>query len=285
MRFTDLPLGSGVSLKPEYFGDAATQVSSDMWFEVHSENYMIDGGPRLHGLLDAAARFPISLHGVGASLGGPDLSGADHIRELVRLINRVNPAAISEHAAWSMVPGCYFAELLPLPRTSEALARLSAGINHLQEAIKRTILIENPSNYLPVVTEMDEPDFLVEVARRTGCGLLLDVNNVYVSANNCGIDPHRYITALPAELIGEIHVAGFSPDADLGDRLLIDSHASPISEPVWQLLEFALMHAGPVPVLVERDADLPAFDELMRERGRAHQLISGSARQKQIHVG
>jgi len=274
MPLTDLPSRGGVSLKPEYFADVAALPADSMWFEVHPENYMIGGGPRLNGLLDAAERFPISLHGVGASLGGPTLTPAEHIRDLARLIRRVNPASVSEHAVWSGMPGHYFAELLPLPKTSEALWRLANGIDHLQEQLGRTILIENPSNYLPIVSEMDEPDFLVEIARRTGCGLLLDVNNVYVSANNCGIDAERYIRSLPPELVGEIHMAGFSEDKNFGHRLLIDSHDSPVAEPVWKLLGVALQHIGPVPTLIERDANLPAFEELLSERNRIEDMLA-----------
>jgi uncharacterized protein len=276
VSFTDLPLGSGVSLKPEYFGDVATITATNMWFEVHPENYMVEGGPRLHGLQDTADRFPVSFHGVGASLGGPVRPHADHIRSLSRLIKRINPAAVSEHAAWSGIPGHYFAELLPLPRTSEALSRLVDGIDCLQEGIGRAILLENPSNYLAVRSDRDEADFLTEVAQRAGCGLLLDVNNLHVSANNCGLDPNRYIRSLPPHLVGEIHIAGFTADEILGDKLLIDSHAAPVAEVVWQLLRVALAHLGPVPVLVERDANLPPFADLMRERTLAEHTIHQS---------
>lgn len=276
MSYTDLPIGAGVSLKPEYFEDVSRVHQPDFWLEVHPENYMVEGGPRLDGLLDAAERFPISLHGVAASLGGSTLTAASHIRALSKLIQRVNPAAVSEHAAWSILGNQYFAELLPLPRTAEALTRLIAGVNHLQEGIGRTILLENPSSYLPANSEMSEPEFLVEVAKRTGCGLLIDVNNIHVSANNCGVDAVAYLQSIPGNLVGEIHIAGFSADENPDNNLLIDSHASPVSETVWRLLEFALARFGPVPVLVERDANLPAFHQLMGERNRAHALINGA---------
>ncbi len=275
MHVTDLPASTGVSLKPEYFADVDSLAPSDTWFEVHPENYMTGGGPRLEGLLAAAGRFPISLHGVSASLGGPTRAPDAHLDALRRLIDLVNPAAVSEHAVWSRTNARYYADLLPLPRTTEALANLIDGIDHLQNGIGRRILIENPSNYLPIRSEMDEPDFLVEVATRSGCGLLLDVNNLYISANNCGIEAHAYIEAIPAGLVGEIHVAGYSPDEQFGEALLIDSHAAPVAEPVWRLLETALLHLGPTPVLIERDAELPPFAELMREREYAERLAKG----------
>ncbi len=275
MQITDLPTATGVSLKPEYFADVDSLAPGNNWFEVHPENYMIEGGPRLEGLLNAAARFPISLHGVSASLGGPTLIPDKHFEALRRLIDVVNPAAVSEHAVWSRTNTQYYADLLPLPRTSEALANLIDGVDHFQNGIGRRILIENPSNYVPIRSEMDESDFLTEVAIRSGCGLLLDVNNLYISACNCGIDARAYIEAIPAGQIGEIHIAGYSPDEHFGEALLIDSHAAPVAEPVWRLLETALRHLGPTPVLIERDAELPPFAELMREREYAEQLAKG----------
>ncbi|MGB5200759.1 MAG: DUF692 domain-containing protein [Sedimenticolaceae bacterium] len=274
MRFTDLPAATGVSLKPEYFAEALALKPGEIWFEVHPENYMIGGGPRLEGLLSAAERFPISLHGVGASLGGPELPTAQHLKALRRLVDLVNPAAVSEHAVWSRTRWQYFADLLPLPRTRESLQKLVDGIDHFQNGIGRRILIENPSNYLPIKSEMDEPDFLVEVAKRTGCGLLFDVNNLYISANNCGMNTERYIESLPSDLVGEIHIAGHTPDERFGDALLIDSHAAMVSEPVWALLAFALRHLGPKPALIERDANLPPFAELMQEKQRCDRLQS-----------
>ncbi len=284
MRFTDLPAATGVSLKPEYFAGALALKPGETWFEVHPENYMIGGGPRLEGLLSAAERFPISLHGVGASLGGPELPTAQHLKALRRLVDLVNPAAVSEHAVWSRTRSQYFADLLPLPRTRESLQNLVDGIDHFQNGIGRRILIENPSNYLPIKSEMDEPDFLVEVAKRTGCGLLFDVNNLYISANNCGMNAERYIESLPSDLVGEIHIAGHTPDEHFGDALLIDSHAAAVSEPVWALLAFALRHLGTKPVLLERDANLPSFAELMREKSRCDRLQSELSLKDSAHA-
>lgn len=272
-QMTQLPRQAGISLKPQYFDDLDTLVEGALWFEVHPENYMVDGGPRLRGLLAAAARFPISLHGVGASLGGPDLPSDAHLRALQKLIDLVEPGSISEHATWSMANGEYFAELLPLTRTHESLKQLVRGVNHMQERLGRTILIENPTNYLPVVTEMDEAAFLVEVAARTGCGILLDINNLYLSANNCGIDAMDYISALPRQLVGEVHIAGHAADQNFGQQLLIDSHGAAVAEPVWDLLDRALAHLGPVPVLLERDANLPGFAELQSEAARINRAL------------
>lgn len=263
-----LPLSVGLGLKPPHFDAAQMSLASaagQLWFEVHPENYMGIGGPRLAGLEAIAALAPISLHGVGASLGGPDLPDPAHLQRLSELTDRLQPAAISEHAVWSRMDGRYFADLLPLPRTKEMLGQLCAGVDAMQTAVGRSILLENPSNYLDFPSEMEEPEFLVEVATRTGCGLLLDVNNVYVSAHNLGTDPRAWIDAIPPRLVGEIHVAGHSQDAG-GTRLLIDSHDAPVAEPVWQLLAYTLAHTGPRPVLLERDGNLPEFSKLLEER-------------------
>ncbi len=268
-----LPLHAGLGLKPEHFADVRTGSPKEIWFEVHPENYMIGGGPRLRGLQSIREHFPLSLHGVGASLGGPELTDAVHIKALRRLIELFEPESVSEHAVWSKADGVYYADLFPLPRTQIAMQRLIDGINHFQEGIGRRILIENPSNYLPVISEMDEADFLVSVAQQTGCGLLVDVNNIYVSSRNCGIDAEAYLRAIPPQLVGEIHIAGYDPDPELGEALLIDSHASDVSTPVWALLETALDHFGPKPVLLERDDNLPAYSQLLLERTKAEAAI------------
>ena len=245
-----------------------------LWFEVHTENYMVAGGPRLAQLRRVRESFPVSFHGVGASLGGPAPPEPSHLAAVRRLVDEFEPVLVSEHAVWSSANGVWFADLLPLPRTGEALRRLVEGVDRYQDAVGRRILIENPTNYLSFTSEMDEPDFLGEAAARTGCGLLLDVNNVYLSARNCRIDPERYIESLDAERIEEIHVAGFEPDENFGEDLLIDTHAAPVSDAVWGLLDFALARLGPRPVLLERDGKLPRFETLMEERRRAHEALS-----------
>lgn len=272
-----LPCRGGVGLKPEHFEAAAAVDTAGMWFEVHPENYMMGAGPRLAGLAHFAADHPISFHGVGASLGGPEPVSERHLGALKYLIDRFDPVSVSEHATWSVARGHYFAELLPLPRTKVAQQQLVDGIDRFQNAIGRSILIENPSNYLTLRSEMDEPEFLIEAATRAGCGLLLDVNNVFVSAHNCGIDPWEYIRAIPPELVGEVHVAGFSADENPASSMLIDSHGAAVADEVWDLLDYTLSLMGPVPVLIERDSNLPRFAELMDEVLFANQLIARHA--------
>ena len=268
------PLGAGVGLRQTYLESGLACREPALWFEVHTENYMVGGGPRLEQLRRVREAFPVSLHGVGASLGGPAPPERRHLLAARRLVDEFEPALVSEHAVWSSMNGVYFADLLPLPRTADALRRLVAGVGRYQDAIGRRILIENPTNYLPFVSEMDEPDFLNEAAARSGCGLLLDLNNVYLSARNCGIDPRRYIEALSGAEVQEIHIAGFEADENLGERLLIDTHAAPVSEAVWDLLDFTLARLGPRPVLLERDGKLPPFEALMEERRRAEAALS-----------
>ena len=267
-------LGAGVGLKQPHVESALACSEPSLWFEVHTENYMVPGGPRLAQLRRVREAFPVSFHGVGASLGGPAPPDPCHLAAVRRLVEEFEPVLVSEHAVWSSANGVWFADLLPLPRTRDALRRLVEGVDRYQEAIGRSILIENPTNYLPFTSEMDEPDFLNEVAARTGCGLLLDVNNVYLSARNCGIDPERYIETLAADRIGEIHVAGHEADGNYGEALLIDTHAAPVSEAVWNLLGAALAHLGPRPMLLERDGKLPSFEALMEERRRARTALS-----------
>ena len=267
-------LGAGVGLKQAHVESALACPEPSLWIEVHTENYMVAGGPRLAQLRRIREAFPVSFHGVGASLGGPAPPDPRHLAAIGRLVEEFEPVLVSEHAVWSSANGAWFANLLPLPRTGEALCRLIEGVDRYQEAIGRSILIENPTNYLPFTSEMDEPDFLNEVASRTGCGLLLDVNNVYLSARNCGIDPERYVGALAADRIGEIHVAGHEADGNYGEALLIDTHAAPVSDAVWNLLDAALAHLGPRPVLLERDGKLPSFEALMEERQRARTALS-----------
>ena len=267
-------LGAGVGLKQPWIESALAVSDPSLWFEVHTENYMVAGGPRLAQLRRIREAFPLSLHGVGASLGGPAPPDPRHLSAVRRLVQEFEPVLVSEHAVWSQANGVWFADLLPLPRTGDALRQLVEGVDRYQEAIGRRILVENPTNYLPFTSEMDEPDFLNEVAARTGCALLLDVNNVYLSARNCGIDPGRYIEALSADRVEEIHVAGHEADENLGEALLIDTHAAPVSEAVWTLLDIALACLGPRPVLLERDGKLPPFETLMEERGRAQAALS-----------
>jgi len=255
-----------------------------LWVEVHPENYMSDGGPRLAWLDAIAAEHPLSLHGVGLSLGGAERPDRDHLARLKMLADRYAPALMSEHLAWCAHDGVYFGDLLPVLYTSDALDRFCAHVDETQEALGRRILIENPSHYLPLTAEMAETEFLAETVRRTGCGLLLDVNNVYVSANNMGYDARAYLDALPLSAVGEIHLAGHTPDATHGEALLIDSHDAPVRDGVWDLYDHLLRLTGPLPTLIERDSNLPDFAELMAERGQAQACLDLAASRSRDHV-
>jgi uncharacterized protein (UPF0276 family) len=270
-----MALTAGLSLKPEHFDAAREAVAEGLWFEVHAENYMAAGGPRLAGLLAVAERHPISIHGVGLSLAGDAAPDATHLAAFRRLIDRLRPPLVSEHLAWSRAGGAYLPDLLPFPRTRAVLDRIADNVSRAQDALGRQMLVENPALYLPLTGhEMPETEFLAELVRRSGCGLLVDVNNVFVSANNLGYPAEAYLAALPAEAIGEIHLAGHSEDPRLGAALLIDSHDAAVGEPVWRLYEQLVERIGPRPTLIERDDKLPAFAELMAERARAAAILA-----------
>ncbi len=217
---------------------------------------------------------PVSLHGVGLSLAGADEPSSAHLSKLRLLVERYKPVLISEHLAWSQFEGAFFPDLLPFPRSRDALRRTCRNVDMAQEAIGQRIAIENPSLYLPLDGhEMSETEFLTELVARTGCALLVDVNNVYVSANNIGFDPTEYLEALPVDAMVEIHLAGHSPDPECAEALLIDSHDAPISEEVWHLYKQLIGRVGPRPTLIERDGNVPAFSELMEEQARAAELL------------
>lgn len=272
-------LSAGLGLKPQHFEAARDCTAAGSWFEVHPENYMVEGGPRLAWLEAVRSRHPLSLHGVAMSLAADAEPDAAHLQRFKRLVDRFEPALISEHLAWSTWRGAYHPDLLPFPRTAEALARIAANIGRVQDALKRRIAIENPSHYLRFDGhEIDEIGFLAELARRTGCGLLLDVNNVYVSARNLGGDPTAYIDAFPAACVLEIHLAGHSVDTTLGEALLIDSHDGPVAPEVWSLYERLITRIGPRPTLIERDDKLPEFAQLLAERDRAHLTLGARTR-------
>jgi len=276
-------LQAGVGLKPEHFDSALACRDRGLWFEVHPENYMVDGGPRLRWLEEIRSVHPLSLHGVSLSLAGEAPPDPRHLRRLAELIERVAPALVSEHLAWSTWNGVYFPDLLPFPRNSEALQRIAAHINQAQDALGRTIAIENPSHYLRLGGHSwDEIDFLAELVRRTGCGLLLDVNNVHVSASNLGFDAGNYVDRFPGAAVMEIHLAGHTHDPALGASLLIDSHDAAIAEPVWSLYRRLLQRIGPRPTLIERDGNLPGWSELDEERRVAAGLLDRAARAKSM---
>ena len=266
---------AGIGFKAEHFAEAISAPAADLWFEVHAENYMVAGGPRL-AMLDAVRRErPISLHGVGMSLAGASDPDPDHLAALKRLVDRFEPALVSEHLAWSRLDGRCFPDLLPIPRTNEVLSRLAANIGRVQDALSREILIENPSHYLALRDhQWSETSLLAELARRSGCKLLIDVNNVAVGAHNLCYDAAAWLEAIPAKLVGEIHLAGHMLDAE--GTLLIDSHDAPISEDVWHLYSAFVARVGATPTLIERDGNIPPFAELMAERAHAQDILGGS---------
>lgn len=271
-----MELTAGIGLKPQHFADALQSRHAGLWFEVHPENYYMDGGPRLDGLLEIAARHPISLHGVSLSLAADAPPDPHQLQRLVDLAARVRPALVSEHLAWSAWRGIYQPDLLPFPRTDAALQRIVDNVRRVQDALGRRIAIENPSHYLPFEEHRwDEIDFLAALADRSGCGLLLDINNVQVSAHNLGFDAQQWLARFPVEAVMEIHLAGNEADQG-GTGLLIDSHGAPIDETVWSLYETLIARAGPRPTLIERDDDIPPFTELLRERDRAQDIIEGA---------
>ena len=273
-------LSAGLGLKPRHYEEAFAAPADGLWFEVHPENYMVDGGPRLAWLETIRSRHPLSLHGVGMSLAAAAEPDPDHLRRLAGLVDRVLPALGSEHLAWSSWRGAYRPDLLPFPRTREALQRVVDNVDRVQRALRRQIAIENPSHYLRIDGhEFDEIAFLTELARRSGCRLLLDVNNVFVSARNLGFAPEAYIDAFPAHLIAEVHLAGHSPDPALGEALLIDSHDAPVAPAVWSLYERLIARAGPRPTLIERDDTLPSFAALQLERRRAVAVLRAPGRE------
>ena len=262
-----LPAKPGVGYKPQHFAAIMADPGPVGWLEVHAENYMGAGGRPIAQLRHLAERFPISVHGVGLSIGGEGSLDRDHLARLRDLCGWLNPASFSEHLAWSTHDGAYLNDLLPLPYTAATLARVVDHIDEVQEVLGRRMLLENPSTYLAFAeTAMGEVEFLTEIARRTGCGLLLDVNNVYVSGTNQNYDPEGYLDAFPLDLVGEVHLGGHDEDQDdHGRRLLIDSHGAEVVDPVWALYARVIRKAGPRPTLIEWDNDVPDWPILAAE--------------------
>jgi len=271
-----LPLRAGLGLKNEHFIEVLETFPDIGFFEVHAENYMVAGGPFHHYLGLIREQYPLSLHGVGLSIGGEGPLNREHLARLAALIERYQPHSFSEHLAWSSHGPVFLNDLLPLAYDAATLQRVCEHIDQVQNTLKRPMLLENPSTYLQFQhSTLDETDFISQIIRRTGCGLLLDVNNVYVSCINHQRDPLAYIDALPLFAVGEIHLAGFAEDTDsLGDRLLIDDHGAPIDNEVWQLYEQVLTRVGPVPTLIERDNQVPAFRVLQAEAQQAEWHLS-----------
>ena len=271
-----LPNAPGVGYKPQHFSEILQDARPVEWLEIHAENYMGDGGRPLAQLRALSERFAISVHGVGLSIGGEGPLDADHLARLKHLCDWLQPASFSEHLAWSTHDSHFLNDLLPLPYTNATLTRICDHIDQLQEVIGRKMLLENPSSYLVFdESTWEEPAFLDEVARRTGGGLLLDVNNVFVSATNLGFSPQEYIDAYPLTRVGEIHLGGHDEDEDdHGAPLLIDSHGREVVDPVWALLDYTLDRSGPRPLLIEWDTDVPDWPVLADEARRAETALA-----------
>ena len=271
-----IPARAGVGLKPEHYRDIVDSTPDVGWFEVHPENYMGAGGPPHHMLEWVRARYPLSLHGVGLSIGGAGRLDRTHLTRLKALAERYEPGLFSEHLAWSTHEGAYLGDLLPLPYREETLAHVARHVDETQEIIGRRMLIENPSTYVRFAeSDMSEIEFLGALAARTGCGLLLDVNNVFVSATNHDYGATAYIDAFPIDHVGEIHLAGYAEtEDDNGDPLLIDAHDRAVLDEVWQLYERAINRAGAVPTLIEWDSDIPPWPVLFEEALRAERIMA-----------
>ncbi|NUU36804.1 DUF692 domain-containing protein [Pseudomonas sp. C2B4] len=275
-----LPRRSGLGLKSDHFLEVLGSIPDIGFFEVHAENFMVAGGPFHFYLELIREHYPLSLHGVGLSIGGEDELDTLHLKRLAELIERYQPHSFSEHLAWSSHGPMFLNDLLPVAYDKASLIRVCDHIDQVQTALKRPMLLENPATYLMFKrSTIDETDFIDEVVHRTGCGLLLDVNNVYVSCINHRRDPLAYIDALPLHAVGEIHLAGFAEDQDsLGDRLLIDDHGAPIDRQVWALYQQVLAQTGPVATLIERDNQVPAFHVLQAEARQADELLLSCGR-------
>jgi len=265
-----LPFQAGIGLRTPHVNEVLAQRPDVPFFEVHSENYYVDGGPALAALARIRADYPLSLHGVGMSLGSTDPLDRSHVEKLRTLIARVEPALVSEHLCWSGVAGRHLNDLLPLPYTEETLALACTRVSELQERLGREIAIENISSYLTFAdSSIPEWDFVAALARRTGCQVLLDVNNIYVNATNHGFDADIYVAAIPPDAVAEIHLAGFEE----ADGCLIDTHGTPVAPDVWALYARTIARLGSRPTLIEWDTDIPAFSVLQREAATAERVL------------
>jgi uncharacterized protein len=275
--------GSGIGLRSVHVAEILGARPAIAWLEVHAENYM-GGGPSMRALQHLRRDYPISVHGVGLSLGTADGLDARHLERLAALVEHVEPALVSEHLSWSTAGGVYLNHLLPLPYTPESLARVSEHVDRVQERLGRHLLVENPSSYLRFrAASIPEPEFLNALARRTGCGLLCDVNNVYVSCENLGDDAAAYLEALDPHAVAEIHLAGHAVNDADGHRVLIDDHGARVAPVVWRLFARALVRFGAVPTLIEWDTDVPALAVLLGEAATASALLQ-TAEARGVHA-
>lgn len=270
-----LPARAGIGLRDPHHRQVLAELPAVGWLEVHSENFFGPGGQPLRVLEAVRRHYPLSLHGVGMSLGSSDELSLRHLGKLKALVDRLEPAAISEHLCWSSVNGRFLNDLLPLPYTEEALAHVVTRIDRMQEVLGRTIMVENVSSYLRfAASALPEWEFLAEVSRRSGCAILLDVNNIHVSAANHGFDARAYLRGIPREAVGEIHLAGYSEV----DDFLVDTHSRPVQEVVWRLYAEALQRFGPVATLIEWDNDIPRLEVLVAEAAKADRQLRYAAK-------
>jgi uncharacterized protein len=282
MAETPIPPRAGVGLKPKHYRDILEGAPDIGFFEVHAENYMGAGGPPHRYLTAIRERYPLSLHGVGLSIGADRPLDRDHLNRLKQLNERYEPGLFSEHLAWSTHDATYLNDLLPVPYTEETLQRVAEHIDEVQEVVGRQMLLENPSTYLAFSeSTYSEIDFIAEVARRTGCGLLLDVNNVHVASTNQEWDPVAYIDAYPLDRVREIHLGGHAPETDEAGRpLLIDTHDREVADIIWKLFEHTIGRTGALPTLIEWDSDVPAWPVLKTEAERAEAILFGAEAQE-----
>ena len=270
-RLSNLPLRGGVCLKPQHYLEILNSMPDVGWFEIHAENYLGAGGAPLHYLEKICEHYALSIHGVGMSIGSADGIDKNHLKRVKDLVDRFQPASFSEHLAWSTHDNVFYSDLLPVPYNRAVEDIVCEHIDIVQSTMNRQMLLENPSNYLTLESStMEETEFLGNVIRRTGCGLLLDVNNVYVSAQNCGYSARGYIDAVGVEQVGEIHLAGHSEDRTVAEEiLLIDAHDREVAEQVWSLFEYTLELGGARPSLIEWDSSVPEFEILIAEMHKA----------------
>lgn len=275
---TGLPRRAGVGFKPQHLDALLADVDPPAFVEVHAENYMGAGGAPHDWLTRVRERVPVSLHGVGLSIGASGPLDAVHLDRLAGLIGRCRPAAFSEHLAWSTHGGVFLGDLLPLVYDRPTLNRVCTHVVQVQDRLGGRMLLENPSTYFEYAdSTMSEPEFIARVVERTGCGLLLDVNNVHVSCRNNNRDPLAYLAALPLQAVGEIHLAGYAQEIQAdGGSLLVDNHGAPVAEPVWALYAQVLAATGPVPTLIEWDNAVPAYARLRAEAQRAEELLDAA---------
>jgi len=280
-----IPARAGIGLRAQHYIDVLSTLPDIGWFEVHSENYFGDGGKPLYCLDAIAQHYPISLHGVGLSIGSTDTLNQTHLDKLKNLIHRFEPGLVSEHLSWGSLQGRYLNDLLPMPYTQEALKHMVSRVLQVQDYLQRQILIENVSSYLEFNSStITEWEFITELANQSGCGILLDINNIYVNAKNHGFDPNKFINAIPATLVKEIHLAGHTIKSFDDGEILIDTHNQRVSEPVWLLYQTAVQRLPEVPVLIEWDADIPALDVLLIEANKADRILQSQTNSHYEHI-